>query len=390
MYRCDRKRFSQIKNVMPQITFHPLGNADSTRIDLDNGKKILIDYAHTRSADNPSDKRIDLPEELRHDLRLARRNDYDLVAFTHLDDDHITGASEFFYFDYATAYQSDDRVRMQELWVPAAAILETGLSGDKLVIRQEAKYRLRHGYGIRVFSSPGLLDAWLRENGIDPATRRHLITDAGQVVPGFNLATDGVEFFAHSPFATRSNQGQLLDRNNDSLALHATFLSDGSTTRALFLADLNYDVISDIVRVTEYHGQRDVSRLDRLKWDVHKISHHSSYNALGPEKGTTKTTPDPNVGRLFTDYGQAGGIIVSTSDPIPSEDTTQPPHRQAAAYYRDVASGLTGEYVVTMEHPTRARPAPLVVTIGSGGGTVKRSFPGGVGPVVSTPAPRAG
>lgn len=375
---------------MPQITFHPLGNADSTRIDLDNGKKILIDYANTRCADDASDKRIDLPAALRHDLRLARRNDYNVVAFTHLDDDHISGASEFFYFDYATAYQSDDRVRMQELWVPAAAILEKGLSGDKLVIRQEAKYRLRHGYGIRVFSSPGLLNAWLRENRIDPASRRHLITDAGQVVPGFDLAMDGVEFFAHSPFATRSNQGQLLDRNNDSLTLHATFLAGGRITRAIFLSDLDYDIIRDIVRVTEYHGQRDVSRLDRLKWDVHKVSHHSSYNALGPEKGTTKTTPDPDVDRLFTDYGQVGGIIVSTSDPIPSEDTTQPPHRQAAAYYRDVASGLTGEYVVTMEHPTAVRPAPLVVTIDSGGATIKRSFPGGVGPIVFTPALRAG
>lgn len=375
---------------MPKLTFHPLGNADSTRIELDNEKKILIDYANTRCAGDATDKRIDLPEALRHDLRLAGRNDYDVVVFTHLDDDHICGASEFFYFDYAAAYQSDSRVRIKELWVPAAAILETGLSGDKLVIRQEAKHRLRHGYGIRVFSSPGLLDTWLRNNGIDPPSRRHLITDAGQVVPGFDLATDGVEFFAHSPFATRSDQGKLLDRNNDSLALHATFLAGGRITRALFLADLDYDVIRDIVRVTEYHGQRDASRLDRLKWDVHKLSHHSSYNALGPDKGSTKTTPDPDVDRLFTAYGQTGGIIVSTSDPIPTSDTTQPPHRQAAAYYRDVAQGLTGEYVVTMEHPTTARPAPLVVTIDSGGATVKRSFPGGVGPIVSTPAPRAG
>lgn len=375
---------------MPRVTFHPVGNADTTRIDLENEKKILIDYAHTRCADDATDKRIDLPETLRHDLRLAKRNEYDVVAFTHLDDDHICGASEFFYFDYATAYQSDSRVHISELWVPAAAILETGLSGDKLVIRQEAKHRLRHGYGIRVFSSPGLLDTWLRNNGIDPAARRHLITDAGHVVPGFDLATDGVEFFAHSPFATRSDQGKLLDRNNDSLALHATFLASGRITRALFLADLDYDVIRDIVRVTEYHGKRDASRLDRLKWDVHKLSHHSSYHALGPDKGTTKTTPDPDVDRLFTVHGQTGGIIVSTSDPIPMSDTTQPPHRQAAAYYRDVAHGLTGEYVVTMEHPTTAWPAPLVVTIDSIGATVKRSFPGGVGPIVSTPAPRAG
>jgi hypothetical protein len=28
-----------------RLTFHPLGNADCTRIDLADGKKLLVDYA---------------------------------------------------------------------------------------------------------------------------------------------------------------------------------------------------------------------------------------------------------------------------------------------------------------------------------------------------------
>ena len=373
---------------MPKLTFHPLGNADSTRIDIDNEKKILIDYANTRCAGGATDKRINLPEALRHDLRLAGRNDYDVVAFTHLDADHICGSSKFFYYEHSPAYQSGERVRIKELWVPAAAVLEANLAGDALAIRQEARHRLKAGRGVRVFSTPGALDDWLRNSGINPESRRHLITDAGNTVPGLTLADDGIEFFVHSPFATRSEQGKLLDRNNDSLALHATFLAGGRYTRVLFLADLNYDVIRDIVQVTEHHGRRDVCRLDRLKWDVHKISHHSSYNALGPDKGITKTTPDPDVDRLFTDYGQAGGRIISTSKPIPSDDSDdQPPHRQAAAYYREVAKGLVGEYIVTMEHPTKVRPQPLVITIDGGGRDDQASFPGRCRPHRVQPCP---
>lgn len=78
---------------MHELTFHPLGNADSTRIDLENGTKILIDYADMRDAKDPTDKRIDLPETLRSDLRKARKDRFELVVFTHLDRDHINRSS---------------------------------------------------------------------------------------------------------------------------------------------------------------------------------------------------------------------------------------------------------------------------------------------------------
>jgi hypothetical protein len=45
------------------LTFHPLGNADCTRFDLADGKKMLVDYADMRNPDDPWDRRIDLPAE---------------------------------------------------------------------------------------------------------------------------------------------------------------------------------------------------------------------------------------------------------------------------------------------------------------------------------------
>src|SRR6056297_1435486 len=89
-------------------------------------------------------------------------------------------------------------------------------------------------------------------------------------------------------FATRSDDGKRLDRNDDAIALHVTFKYAGLITRALFFSDLSYDVIADIVNVTESHAKSDKSRLQRLMWDIQKISHHCSYRALAREKGKSK------------------------------------------------------------------------------------------------------
>ena len=78
---------------MTRITFHPLGNADCARITLDDGRRILIDYANTHKV---GDKYIDLPTALRDDLRRAKKDAFDVVAFSHLDLDHCQGARDFF------------------------------------------------------------------------------------------------------------------------------------------------------------------------------------------------------------------------------------------------------------------------------------------------------
>ena len=68
------------------------------------------------------------------------------------------------------------------------------------------------------------LEKWLRSKGLTVADRKDLITDAGQVIPGFTRADDGLEFFVHSPFAMRSEDGKIVDRNRDALVVQATFV----------------------------------------------------------------------------------------------------------------------------------------------------------------------
>src|SRR5437868_1376849 len=115
--------------MVASVYFFPLGNADTLRIDLTNGDKILVDYADVRCEDDEDDLRCDLARELWRDLTRARRDYYNAVCITHLDDDHCKRFGEFFWLWHAKTYQGDGRAKINELWVPACAIIEEGLDG---------------------------------------------------------------------------------------------------------------------------------------------------------------------------------------------------------------------------------------------------------------------
>jgi hypothetical protein len=347
---------------MHKITFFSLGNADCCRIETSGGKQFVFDYANMRNADDKTDKRIDLPTVLKDDLKSSKRDGYDVVGFTHLDNDHVCGAPEFFYFEHAAKYQSKERARIGEMWVPAAVIVEDHPDGDAGIVQAEARYRFKNKKGIRVFSRPDRLHDWMEKQGLKIEEYANLIVDAGQVVPGFSLFPDGIEFFVHSPFAERCDNNEIIDRNEASLVFQVRFAEGTSRTDLILSADTTHEIWASIVKVTKYH-----KREERLAWDIFKLPHHCSYLSLGPEKGKDTTTPEDDVKWLFEEQGRSGCYVISTSDPIPTKDTDQPPHRQAANYYKGVVAEKDGDFIVTMEHPTTSAPAPIVFEIGPNG-----------------------
>ena len=273
-----------------KLNFFPLGNADTLRIDLADGQRVLVDYAAMRNGEI-GDKRCDLPEELRRDLNRLGRDYYDVVCITHTDTDHCKGFGEFFWLRHAAKYQGAGRIKINELWVPAAAILEDGLTDDARIVRSEARHRLRDGKGVRVFSRPERLKKWMQDEGIDFESRKHLIVDAGRTVPGYDkTGPEQVEFFVHCPFGWRQNENTVIDRNEDLIVLHATFVEGGQESRLLLASDVNYATLSEIVQVTRFHGNED-----RLLWDIMKLPHHCSY--LAPRAGSRCRGNQARTGR---------------------------------------------------------------------------------------------
>lgn len=367
---------------MPKITFFPLGNADTCLINLDNDRRALFDFADMSNPDDEEDKRCNLEQELRD--RLDGDKEIDVVAFTHLDTDHCKRASEVFWLEHASKYQNDMRIKIKTMWVPATAILEEGVEGQARTLRSEARHRFIEGEGIRVFGRPDALDDFLRKRGIDPTKRRNLISDAGTLTPEFSLAADGVEFFVLSPFAEHC-EDDTYKRNDTAIFVQVTFQDGERLTRLLLSADVGHEVIDDIIRVT-----RNKNNGDRLIWDINNVPHHTSYLSLATEKGEDVTEPEERIKWLYEEQSQPSALLVSTSCPIPgNDDSDQPPHRQAANYYRRVARDCSGQFLVTMEHPSRSKPKPLEIDIGSKGYSVIKSV-GGSAALLTSAAPRAG
>jgi hypothetical protein len=377
--------------LVAKVSFFPVGNGDTSQIVLGKTDRwLLFDFHHQKKSEEAGSTDFNLNKHLKDQLKAAKRDYYDVLALTHGDDDHIRNSTEFFELRHAATYQGGDRTKVRELWVPAAMILEEGTndqqSKEVIIWRQEARYRLKEGTGIRVFSRPDKLKAWLEKNGLTLEQRKHLITDAGQLVPGFSLTADEVEFFCHSPFIKHTDEGDVL-RNEASLIFQVRFEVGGTRFDYWAVGDSTHEVLADIVGISKYHGNHD-----RLDWDLYNIPHHCSYLAVGPDKGASKTVPTDAVAELLR-HGQRA-YIVSSSNPIDSDkaayEQQQPPHVQAKNTYVEYLNEVGGRrFLVTMEEPNRIRPRPIVFEISAVGGKLLLAVTGG-GALVSAPAPRAG
>ncbi|MCP5433071.1 MAG: hypothetical protein H6923_07345 [Alphaproteobacteria bacterium] len=350
---------------MHSLEVFNVGNGDSALVTLENGRMMMVDFCDTLACADEDDPRIHLSKRLKEILSANKRDYFDVFAITHLDRDHICGATEFFYLEHAAKYQSKDRIKIKTLWVPAGVLFESDLGDEAKILQAEARYRLKNGKGIRVFSRPDALKQWCADNGVDFEAARNLMTDAGRTAPEFSLANDDMECFIHSPLARRLNENgvsYIVDRNPNCLVFQARFQVSSDITDVLFTGDMTADGWAEIVAATKEHDNDA-----RLAWDLHLIAHHCSYKSIGPDKGTDETTPSSEVSWLF-DQANNRGYIVSSSEPIPDKGSEadkddQPPHREAANYYKRVASNISGKFLVTMQEPTAANPKPLVFEI---------------------------
>jgi hypothetical protein len=379
-----------------RVIFYAVGNGDTTQIILSKGRRVLFDFCHRSNAEDPKTREIDLKARLKDELMKASRDYFDVVAFTHADLDHIMGSTEFFELLHATKYQGDGRIKIRELWLPAAMLIEEAARDEQseefCILRQEARYRLLEGKGILVFSRPKVLIDWLheklKERGESTSARDHLFVDAGTLVPGFTLAADGVEFFCHSPFIKHCDGGDII-RNIAALVFNVRFSADGALFDYLEIGDADWDALEDIVLATRAHKNEN-----RLDWDLCNIPHHCSYTGLSNEKGDRETDPKPLVKDLLL-HGREDAYIVSCSEPIPdveeAYDQTQPPHIQARRAYERYLKQVGGrKFLVTMEEPHAYHPEPIEFEIASNGISWSRSALVGAPAIVASRPPRAG
>lgn len=348
-----------------EVRFYPVGNGDTSQIILSDGRRMLFDFRHVASAEDDNGPEINLAKTLKSELAGQERDYFDVVAFTHGDRDHIENSIAFFELNHAAKYQGEGRIKIKTLWVPAAMILETASNDDQseefVIWRQEARHRLIEGKGIRVFSKPERLKAWLEAHDLTLESRQSLITDAGKLVPEFDLDNDGIEFFCHSPFKKHVDESDDF-RNEASLIFNIRFKCTDTIVDYLAVGDTTWQILEDIVDISISKGNAD-----RLTWDLFNIPHHCSYLALSDEKGETITQPKPGIIDLLG-RGNEDAFMISSSKRIGNDkasyESTQPPHVQAKNAYKEYLDKIQGRaFLVTMEESAESEPKPIVFSI---------------------------
>lgn len=379
--------------LVHKLFFYPVNNGDSCQIVLENKRRILLDYRQYPNSEDSDAKTIDLAKQLKSDLDAAGRDYFDVVAFTHADKDHIEGSTEFFHLDHASKYQGDQRVKVNELWVPAAMVLESASNDEQseefVILRQEARHRLKKGEGIKIFSKPQEMIELMEKMDLNPSDYDHIFVDAGTLVDTFNLTEDQVEFFCHSPFIKHLEDGGKEVRNKAALIFNVRFSSSGGQYDFMAIGDSEYEVLEDIVSISTNHDNKD-----RLGWNILKATHHCSYKALSDEKGETETVPTDGVKDLLL-AGKKDSYIVSSSKEIPSNseayESVQPPHIQARKCYERYLDEVGGrKFLVTMEEPSSDSPKPLEFTIGALGISWNKPVLSAATIITSTKPARAG
>lgn len=234
---------------MATVKFYPVGNGDSSLITLQNGKHILMDYRQHNLATDSSKPQFDIATDIKKTFEEANKDCLEVLAFTHADKDHIEGSTEFFHLEHANKYQGEGRIKIEQLWVPAAMLLESvdrdNLSSEFAIWRSEARYRLKNKNGIRVFSQPDELVKLIESWQMNINELSDFIVDAGTVVDTFSLERDNVEFFVHSPFMAHceeSGKDVKKVRNQASLIFNIRFNEGGEVYDYLAIGDSEWEV----------------------------------------------------------------------------------------------------------------------------------------------------
>lgn len=371
---------------MTEITFYPLGNADCCLIKTGTGKVIAFDFADMHVPTDKFDRRLPLAANFKQDIGWPERKEVDLLAITHGDNDHIKGISDTFWLEHAIKYQSSERIKIKEMWVPAALICDSEAEDDCKILRAEAQHRFLSKKGIRVFARPEHLKEWVERRGRKLDDFRDIITDAGRLVPGWSKESQGIEFFVHSPFAEHTSDG-LLDRNGNCLVMQATILEGGVNTRFLITADSVWENWQKMVSITKKHGNEE-----KLAWDIFKIPHHGSYLSMAPEKGDYITTPTDEF-KWLLEQGTERSVMVSSSWEVimaDDPDDVQPPHAQTHRRYQKTAEEKDSELVITMENPSKSQPKRTLIEVTTAGATLKKIAVSAAALITSTQAPRVG
>lgn len=331
-------------------TYHfKVGNGDMALVELENGRRILVDINIRSAADNMNDETPDVASQLRDLLDKDEEDRLFVDAFllTHPDADHIRGLERHFHLGPLSSYDTaDDKIVIREMW--SSPLIFRRRRKDDPMSKDAEAWRCEARRRVNLYRANGTLGDGDR------------ILVLGEDVDGKTDDLEGIlvragERFAHvdgiedeifdalllAPrLAETDEEAEILTKNNSSVIIQMRIGAGGKDDAAYLLFGGDAEVV-----IWDKLWARWKDAPENLAYDILIAPHHCSWHSLSydswSQKGeNAKVSEDA---RSALAQGRPGAMIVASSCPI-SDDDKDPPCIRAKREYEDIVSEFNGEF----------------------------------------------
>jgi hypothetical protein len=279
--------------MVARISFFVVGNGDMALIELESGRKILIDVNIRKAADDPDDDTPDVAKELRS--RLSRdaegRLYVDALLLSHPDQDHCRGLRQHFHLGAPGDWsETADKIFVREIWsspmVFRRASSQHVLCEDAKAFNSEARRRVTRyrETGGAVGDGDRILILGEDENGkTDDLTA--ILIKVDQTFSRVNGEYDysmATRLLAPRPKSDDEDEEELRSKNQSSTILRFSLMGGGVVDAGRFLTGGDAEVA-----IWEGLWGRHASNPDWLSYDILLAPHHCSWHSLSSTAGAS-------------------------------------------------------------------------------------------------------
>ncbi|MGB0720975.1 MAG: metallohydrolase [Gammaproteobacteria bacterium] len=334
---------------MASVSYFPVDNGDMTLLELESGKKILIDINIREAADLADGAAPDVAEMLRERLnRDPISGDYyvDVFLLSHPDEDHCRGLARHFHLGSPDTHPGGDKILIREMWSSPMVLRRASknhtLCSDAKAWNAEARRRVkefRAGNGDT--RGNRILVLGEDEDGkTDDLTRILVKTDQQfWTIDGTGDPSFSARLLAPFPKAG-DDEEILLSKNNSSVVLQFELAAEGNADACHYLTGGDAGVA-----VWERLWARHKDHPHWLDYDLLLVPHHCSWRSLShqswSEHGEHAEVSNPAKSALS--QTRVGAYLVSSSKEI-KDDDNDPPCIRAKREYVAIANEARGRF----------------------------------------------
>ena len=349
-----------------KLTFFPVGNGDMTLIELESGRRVLIDVNIRAAADDPDGEEPDVAAALRK--RLTRDEDgrlyVDAFLLSHPDQDHCLGLRNHFHLGLPGNWsKEDDKILIREMWsspiVFRRASSQHTLCEDAKAWNQEARRRVKHFRDGKVAADGERILILGKDKDGKTDDLGAILVKIDETFSRINGQEDeSLVSRLLAPLPVNDDE-ETLSKNKSSTILQLALAGGGAPDKCRFLTGGDAEVA-----IWEELWERHADNADVLSYDVLLTPHHCSWHSLSYDSWSDKGEDAQVCGDARSALSQArpGARLIASSKPV-ADDDSDPPCIRAKREYDEIADDCGGEFKCVGD----TSPETLEVAVGPNG-----------------------